>query len=362
MAQSFIPAGLGETVGFANEPVVGTYVAPSRWIPHKTATMNLKKVVAQSEALQGQRFKYASRRVLVAKEVTGSLEYELADRQFGLLLQHCLGSTAVAMGTGTDLNVQYHTPGFLEAQSLSIQKGVPFNTGQGIQPFSYNGVKIVDWTIACSRGGIATLALTVDAWAEATVTGYTAPTYIGGTAYGSSPNLLNWGLGSLVTGGTVTTAPVTVGPVTTPQVVSVGGGTTPLGLIQSISVKGANVLATDRFTLGAQTKAEQLTNGFTNITGEVEIEFANLTDFYNAFAADTSLAIQVSLLSPTTGNLATPNTAGLVITIPAIKFEGETPNASGPGVIAVKVPFTGLLDSAGNPMIQLAYTSIDSAV
>lgn len=96
MTQSYLPSGLGETSGFAKETTVGTYVAPTRWIPHKTATFNLKKTIAQSEALQGSRFKQADRRTLVAHAVTGSLEYEIADEQFGLLLAHCIGSTATA--------------------------------------------------------------------------------------------------------------------------------------------------------------------------------------------------------------------------------------------------------------------------
>jgi hypothetical protein len=144
--------------------------------------------------------------------------------------------------------------------------------------------------------------------------------------------------------------------------VSVAGGAAPTGLIKSISIKGTNVLATDRFTLGSQVKAEQLTNGFSDISGDVEIEFANLADFYTAFAADTSTAIQIALTSPTVGGTGSLTNAGLYVTIPAIKFEGDTPAASGPGVISVKVPFSGLVDPAGDPAIQLAYVSNEVAV
>jgi hypothetical protein len=435
MVQSYIPSGLGETCGFVAETTVGTFVTPTRWVPHKSATFNLKKITATSEALQGSRFKQADRRVLVAKEVTGSLEYELADSQFGVLLAHAIGSSAVpiadalsttvaadsnageistvaswsapsagvlavasiadanpnggtftvatsstlatctytGVGTGKltgvayvsgsatgtvatggavtfttgEVAVQNHIPNFLEAQSLSFQKGVPFTTGQSIQAFSYNGVKIVDWTIACAVGGIATLSLTVDAWAEATATSYTAATYQSGA---SAPNLLNWGAGSLLTGGTVTTAS---------SVVSVSGGGAPTGLIKSFSVKGTNVLATDRFGLGSQTKAEQLTNGFSEITGEIEIEFATLADAYTAFAADTQVTLQITLLGPVVQG---SDQTGLTITIPSVRLEGETPNASGAGIISVKVPFTALVDSAGDPIIQLSYSSFDSTV
>jgi hypothetical protein len=274
----------------------------------------------------------------------------LADKQFGLILAHCIGSVAVPIANGS-LYTQSHVPGFLEAQSLSLQKGIPFTSGQGIQAFSYNGVKLIDWTIACAVGGIATLSLTVDAWAEATGSpAYTSATYLSGA---SAPNLLNWGSGSLLTGGTVSVAS---------SIVSVAGGAAPTGLIKSISIKGTNVLATDRFTLGSQVKAEQLTNGFSDISGDVEIEFANLADFYTAFAADTSTAIQIALTSPTVGGTGSLTNAGLYVTIPAIKFEGDTPAASGPGVISVKVPFSGLVDPAGDPAIQLAYVSNEVAV
>jgi len=344
MTQSYIPAGLGETAGFSAEATVGTYVAPARWIPHKTATFNLKKVTAQGESLGVGRFKRAAERVLVAHNVTGSVEYNLADAQFGLLLAHCIGSVAapIEIGGGPTYT-QSHIPGFLEGQSLSFQKGVPFTSGTAIQAFSYNGVKVTDWTIACATGQLATLQLSLDGWAEVTGTSYTSATYLSGS---STPNELNWGSGSLLVGGTVTT---------TDSIVSVSGGAAPTGLISSVSIKGTNVLAVDRFTLGSPTKAEQLTNGFSEITGEIEVEFATLADFYTAFADDANVTLQVAFT-------AQSGATGLAITIPSVKLEGETPNASGPGIIKVKVPFTALQDTAGDPVIQLAYTSDDTAV
>lgn len=353
MTQTAIPAGLGETFGLSAETVVGTYVAPARWIPHKSAKFTLKKTIAQSEALQGQRFKQSNRRVLVAGSVDGAIELELQDKQFGLILAHCIGSTVAAVEEQTSgLYVQYHVPGYLEGQGLSFQKGVPTIAG-AIQPFSYNGGKVLDFTISVQRGGLATLELTTDGWQEVTGTGYTAATYLSGA---SVPNLLNFSSGTLLTGGTVST---------TTGITTVSGNAVPTGLVSAFTLKGQNVLAQDRYQLGSEVKSEQLTNGFTDITGTVELEFANLTDFYTAFAADTPLALQLNLTSPTTGTPGggTPfATAGLYITVPSIRWEGETPNASGPGVIRVSVPFTGLLDGAGDPAIQLAYVSTDTTV
>ena len=352
MTQTAIPAGLGETFGLVAEATVGTYVTPTRWIPHKKADMKLKKTTVQSQALQGSRFEQANRRVLVERSTTGAIDLEIADKQFGLLLAQGIGSTVAAVEEGSSgLYVQYHVPGYLEGNALSIQKGVP-TIGGAIQAFSYAGNKIVDWTIAVQRGGLAMLTLTTDGWTEVTATSYTSATYLAGA---SAPNLLNWSSGSLLTGGTVSTSA---------GITTVASGATPVGLVSSFSVKGTNKLAVDRFTLGSMVKAEQLTDGFTTITGDLEIEFANLTDFYTAFAADTPLALQLNLTSPQTGSGGgTPFTnAGLYITIPSIRFDGDTPDAPGPGVIRVKVPFTGLLDSAGDPVIQLAYVSTDTTV
>jgi Phage tail tube protein len=346
MTQSYIPAGLGETFGLAAETTVGTFATPTRWIPHKTATFNLKKGIAQSEALRGSRFLAAPRRVLVSHTVDGSVELELQDRQFGLLLAHCVGSSATATQEGSStLYLQTITPGFLEGQSFSFQKTVPFISGTSAQSMSYEGCKITDWTISVQRGGLATLALTIDSWNEDTSQTLTAPTYLSGT---NVPNLLNWSEGYLYTGGTVST---------TSGVTSISGNTAPTGIVSSISIKGTNVLAGDRYQIGSTTKKEQLTNGFSAITGEVEIEFATLADFYTAFAADTSTALQVHLSSPTT---SMSYTAGLDIILPSIKWEGDSPNASGPAVIKVKVPFTALDDEAGDPVIQFQYISLDT--
>lgn len=350
---TYIPAGLGETFGFVKEATVGTFVTPTKWVPHKKADFHYKKTTAQSEALRGSRFLAASRRVLIAHSVDGSVELELADRQLGQVLNAMLGAASPSGTSNGSLYNYVLLPGFLEGVSLSIQKGVPTISG-GIQAFSYNGVKVKDWTITCARGGIASLALTLDAWNEATATAYTAPSYLTGA---SVPALLNWGSGSLLTGGTVST---------TANVTTVASGAAPVGLVSSISIKGTNVLSDDRFTLGSQTKAEQVTNGFTTITGEVEIEFANLPDFYSAFAADTSTALQINLTGATTGGTS-PTNSGLYIILPNVKFEGDTPDASGPGIIKVKVPFTALDDQTGtgttaDPVIQMTYVSADSTL
>ena len=113
MVQSVIPAGLGETFGFSKEATVGTFVAPARWIPHKNATFLLKKTIAQSEALRGSRFLAGPRRVLVAHSVDGTIELEIQDKQFGLLLAACLGSTAQPVEDNAGpLWVQNHVPNF----------------------------------------------------------------------------------------------------------------------------------------------------------------------------------------------------------------------------------------------------------
>ena len=195
---------------------------------------------------------------------------------------------------------------------------------------------------------MAKLTLTLDGWNEATGTSYTSATYL---TSASAPTLFDFSLGSLSLGGTITfnTASATT---TT--------GTVPTGLVSSFSIKGVNKYKVDRFPLGAQVKKEQISNAFTEITGDIEIEFANLTDYYNAFTGDTSTPMVFSMVGRTA--IASTYYPTLQLALPAVKFEDGPITETGPDVIMVKVPFTAYDDGAGDPIVQLQYTSADVAV
>src|SRR5450756_1488457 len=130
--------------------------------------------------------------------------------------------------------------------SMTVQKGVMEEATGTIVPFTYNGVKVVDWTIACKVGDIVSLQLNLDAWNEVTTTALAA------TAYIAQPGVFNFTQGILSMGGS---------PTTSSGIVSVSGGT-QVSSVTASSIKGTNKISQARYFFGSSgIKAEQIENG-----------------------------------------------------------------------------------------------------
>jgi hypothetical protein len=76
-------------------------------------------------------------------------------------------------------------------------------------------------------------------------------------------------------------------------------------------------------------------------------EFVSQATIYDLFRPDTSTGLVMTF---------TNGGASVVITVPAIYFDGETPKVGGPDVVDLSAAFTAL-DNGTNPVISLAYTA-----
>jgi hypothetical protein len=340
-----IASGLGATWGFTKEATVGTFTTSGmRWLPFVSDKMKGEKKTVDSPVIHGGLYELGTRRRLVFHGAKGAVEFELQNRQLGLLLQAMIGSTpTIAQQGATAAYLQTHVPGDTQGTSFAIQAGRP-QVGGTIQQFNYNGCKVTEWELSLQRDQIAKLTVTWDGWDENTTAAYAAPSYVASTP-------LAFVDGAVLLGGSVTS---TAGVIT-----SWTGAAAPSGTIESISIKGQNVFDVERQTIGSLTKAEQIANGFRKYSGQMVVEFANLTDLYAAYYADTPLSLQLniqgSLISGTYYNL-------LQAWCPYIKLNGEPPETDGPAILKVTVPFDILDDGAGDPPIQFNYQSIDTSV
>lgn len=343
-----IPSGLGASFGFTSEGTVGTFTTSSmRWVRPEKAPFLLKKTTAQSAGLHQGLFEEGKRRNYVQREATGTITTDLADKQLGLLFQHALGAwSGTGNGTitqvgGTAAWLQNYYPADMTGHSLSIQLGVPFTSGT-VQQMNYNGAKITDWQISQSRGQLAKLDMSFDAWNETTATSYAAPSFIAADVYDFSQV-------SVLLGGT---------PSTTSGVTSISAGAAPTGLINNLVIKCTNPMKVDRFQQGSQTKSEQLANQFRKIEVEFEIEWAAVADVYTAFAADTSTAFEAKWVGGVAGG---GNHFFVDVIIPQLWFNEASPPVEGPDVIIQKVKAVGLDNGADN-QIQVAYQSTDTTI
>jgi hypothetical protein len=320
-------SGIGATLGVAAESSYATYAAPTRWLEFDSESLAAKKTAAISKALHGDLYAQSSRRVVTSWTADGKIEMDLVDRQLGLLFEMMLGSTPTITEQGTSgAYLQVHTPGGLRGKSLSIQKGVPTVEGT-IEAFTYLGAKVTEWEISAEVDQIAKFMLTFDAQQEVTTETYVAPSYV-------LPNPLTFAGGSLTLGGTT------------------------LATVRSVNVKSTNPMDEKRFYLGSLYKAEPIDNNFREPGGEVELDFANMTDTYTAFAADSDLALTLTFTGPV---IATGYNSYVEIQMPAVVVTESSPVVGGPEIVSVKAPFSAY-DNGSAPVITLSYQSLDSAV
>lgn len=337
-----IASGLGATLGFAPETAYATFAAPTRFVTFEKEQFKLKKNIVQSKALHGGLYELASRRAYTTHTVGGSLDIDLYDRGLGLLWKQALGSTPTITQNGTSgVYTTVHTPGDTTGTSLSFQVGRPQTNGT-LVPFSYAGVKVTDWTLQIATSQVGKLMFTLDGASEVTSQPVTAPSYV-------PSNMLHFAEAKLLIGGTVTT---------TGGVASVTGASS-YATVKSASIKHQLGMDVARFFLGANgQKSEPLANAFRAITGQLDIEFENLTDAYNAFAADTPLALQLNFTGPVIGGGLN---SSVQVLIPQVYFEEGTPTVDGPTILHTQVNFTGL-DDGTDPPIQVTTVSLDSAL
>jgi hypothetical protein len=337
--------GLRASLGVAQESTVGTIATPSRSFEFASETLQLKKTIVQGQGLRaGVKFDRAARRSFTTRDVGGGFTMDLPTKGAGILLKNMLGSTATAVQQGaTAAWIQNHQPGTLNGLSMTVQKGVMEEATGTIVPFTYNGVKVTDWTIDCKVGGIVTLQCNLDAWNEVTTTALAA------TAYIAQSGVFNFTQGTLSIGGS---------PTTTGGVVSVAGGT-PVSSVTAASVKGTNKISQARYFFGsAGIKAEQIENGYPTLTGQLDAEFVTQAAMYTAFSTDAPLTLELQFVGPV---IAGSYHYALDIIIPRLYLDGESPKVSGPDVVKQTCGFTSLDDQI-NPVVQIGYTTTDTAV
>lgn len=343
-------SGLSGQFGIVAESTPGTPVAVTRFIEINSDTLALRRVMAQGLGLRaGGRFPESSRRVVAARDAGGDVVFDFPSKGAGLFLKYMIGSsgvTAVQSGA-TAAYVQTHTDGTLNGQSFTAQKGVPDTTGT-VQAFTYPGCKVDAWTLTAAQNAILQCSLTLDAWDEL-IPGSGVQALQAASV--PTSHVFHFAQASLTLAGTASTS---AGITTVASGVAVPN-------VRSFTLTGDNKIATDRWYIGgAGKKAEQLENDFMAYTGEIDVDFAGLTQ-YNQYTAEANLVLHLSFVGPL---IATGLFETLDIILPAIRLEdGGSPPLNGPDIVSQKFPFTVLDDQSGtNPRIQMQYTSTDTVV
>jgi len=337
-------SGIYSTFGLKKEATFGTFAAPDYWLTYNSSTLANKKTALQGAALHGGIYNLANRRSIGKWTADGAVDLDIYDRGMSPLFTAMLGASTSALKSGgtTTVYQQVFTPADTTAQSYSLQLGVP-TAVNSIQAFSYPGSKVTDWTFDVKAGDLAAFDVSFDSVKEDTTQSYTSPSYVLGDIFVAAQ-------AQLLIGGTAST---------TAGLTTISGGTA-VPLTKSVSVKGKNVIDDGRYVLGSLYKQEQLINGFRTVSADVELDFAGLTQCYNAFLADTPVCFQLVFTGVT---IDTPNSLKATVTLigSACFFDADTMPVPGPTIISEKATLNFLDDGTNNP-VQIVTNTLDNAI
>lgn len=327
-----IGSGLSGQLGVKKESTFGTAVAVDRFYEFNTESVDLQKTVVQGMGLRaGGQVAKAVRRVLTATMVSGDIELDLPAKGLGLLLSAATGSTPAGVtnagGTGKYFDF---TLADMYGSSYTCQVGVPQFNGT-VTPKTVAGVKVNSFELSVDNVGMAKGKFSIDG--KSMTTSGAGPAALQGASYPATNNLFHFAQGSITVNGS------------------------PVGDIRDFSITVDNALKTDRFNLGGSTKSEQVIAGFRKITGKMSVEF-NSTTYLDAYVADSSVAIVLTLAGAT---IAGSDKESLIITLPQIKLNGDTPNVSGPDVVMQNVTFEALAADTGEPL-TIRYITSDTTL
>lgn len=335
-------SGLDAQIGIAPETTWGVGVTPTRFLEFVSESMNMTPEWLEPASLRaGQKHKRVKRVRQSRRSVGGDIVVEHATLGMGLLWKHALGS-AISAPTqlgGTTAYEAVISPGDFWGLGLTVQVGRP-EPGTGVtQAFTYSGCKVTAWEFSVRDQETPQLTLTLDGKDESVVVALATPTYLAGSS------AFDFSQATLRFGGTATR---------NAGLTTVAGGTAAATIINEITIAGEVPMATERFGLGnAGLKGQQIENDIPTITGSLGAEF-NRAELYDAFAGNVTQAIELELVGATIG--AGPHNERLVITLPACKIKGASPQVGGPDIITMSSDFEAYHDET-NPPIQVRLVS-----
>ena len=324
-------SGLGASFGVAEETSYGMYVAPTRFyagvgnVKRVQSTQTLSGVAAGRPAPLDE--------VVTAESGTGRLDADVLRTGFGLLLKHIFGTAGTpAQQGGTAAYLQTYTWDDNRGDSLSYQVGIPDTSGT-VRPYTGLGAKITSAEFACAVGEFLRVGIDFDLKQVTEDETLAAPSYPSG----------------------VTAFPFTQMAVRT----GTYGAETAADGVKGVTLNVGRPQNTERQYAGSEgLKAEPLQNDFASITGSIDVDFVDKTEFVDRYTGHTATSLVWEFVGPT---IAGAYNYTIRFTLPKVYFSGDIPEIGGPDVVSTSVPFAAFYDPS-NGLITAEYISTDIAV
>ncbi len=322
-----VPAGgISSQFGMVDEPTFGVSPTVTRFLEFNDESIQKTVARLESSGLRvGRKVQRASQFVPSDVDVSGDINFEVQQQGFGLVIKHLLGNIASAQpNVGSNPTVWEHTGtvGQLDGKSFTCQ--VAKAGSDGVQrAFTYRGCKFAKWDLSCSVGSLLMLKPTVDGVDETTATAMAAATYPSGVFP------LGWANATI----------------------TLPGGA--VGNVSKFDLTGDTQLNLARRFMGATTafnKKEQLEGAnLRAYAGSIDVEWADLSA-YNLFLNGTTGVMTAMFEGPV---ISGSYNYALEVTLGAVRFDGQTPNVSGPDVVNTAYPWEWYYDGTNLPKIEI---------
>lgn len=318
-----VASGLSSQIGIAEQVAYPTFVTPTRFLEFLSESLTVDKQMLESRSI-GSMFLKSGRVRHYIRGGGGQIELPFMNQGMGLLLKHALGAVVTAQAGATAEYTHTFTPAADGGAGdfLTVQKGLADTTGT-VRPFNYVGAKVASWELNQALDANLLFRLTFDAKTVQTSSGLAAASY-----------------------------PDELFPLSFIDAVLTIDGVEVC--IREFTITGTRPMDTNRRCLG-NTKREPVANGEFTITGTINREFEG-TDQYDDWIAGTEAALTATWAFGEIG--ATGEPYQLVVTIPAVMYTGETPQANGSEITLQNLPFKAL-DNGDDPVITLVTHTSD---
>lgn len=294
-------SGIGGQLGVGQETTWGTRVAPDHWYEPDSEALknNIARIEGKGLRLNNRMLR-TDRWAPGKKGVSGTIDFEVLTKSFGLWFKHMLGVSDGGVASGSGKKFTY-TVGDPYGLGLSVQVGRP-GTSAAVSIFDYIGCKVESWTLSNTTEDNLMLQVSLDGKDEI-LNGNALAT----PSYPSNARLFSFFEGNLSFSGA------------------------PAADIGQWSLQNNNGIKTDRYYIQGTggTKKEQIVNALMAPTGSMEADFADTT-LYGYYLNGTLADMTLTYTSATTYDTGLP--FKIVVIFRNCRFDGETPSLQGPEI------------------------------
>ena len=320
-------------VAIGKEATYGTAVDPTRW--YEAMADGFRRTIARVESggiRAGRHGKLAKRSRTVTKGAEGAVEAAMLTKGFGLLLEGAIGSAAITTPTGATLSrlMTFATDEDPPDESYTFEVARAQADTGAIQRFRTRGCVVRGWSIGCSVDEKLMLTLNYDAVTEATST---TATTIPADAYPDGEQFI-WEDFAVTLGGVA------------------------LSQLRGFSFDFDLGLGLDTsFLKGSATKDKPLRVTDPVGTGTLDARFTG-TGQYDDFVSGDVVELVAEATFPEV--IETGHNPFVRLTLPAIKFTGDTPVSSPDDYTTQGLPFEVYWDES-DALATLEYQTSDTA-